>query len=304
MASRIMMQADGTKRPLAFAEGGQETLLISSASTTWAGVPFEVHRTIPGETRESGPLEGEHGLVVFLAGWSEITVCTKAGELTHRAVPGSTAFMSGDEPASSRVKGSAEVAAVHLPPEWLRRVDLSEAPAGFGRLPALAGDQTARMLVSAMRAEVSRGARAGRLYAESLSVALLSYVLDALPPSPMKVQGVLSEEQRRRLAGHIRDRLGEDLALTDLAALVGLSTRQFSRRFREAFGVPPHRYVLERRLEEGALRLAVGTHDIAEIAHTLGFSSQSHFGAAFRKRFGQTPRQYAIERRRSRRVRS
>jgi AraC-like DNA-binding protein len=60
--------------------------------------------------------------------------------------------------------------------------------------------------------------------------------------------------------------------------------------------------VLNQRLEEGARRLATGTHDIAAIALSLGFCSQSHFAAAFRVRFGQTPRQYAVERRRSRRA--
>jgi len=303
MVKRIMMQAAGAMRPLSFEAGGQDTLLQASAATPWAGVQFEVHRTIPGEARDSGPVEGEHAMVVFLEGSVEMTVCKRHRELTYRAVPGSTAFLAGDERASTRVTGSAEVAAVQLSPEWLHRVDLAQAPAGFGRTPALVADETVHSLVGAMREEVARGAGTSRLYAESLSVALLSYVFDRIPLSRLNVRGALSEDQRRRLARHIRERLEDDLSLTELASLVGVGARQLSRLFREAFGVSPYRYLLNQRLEEGARRVAFGTRDIGEIAISLGFSSQSHFATAFRERFGKTPRQYAAERRRSRRFR-
>jgi AraC family transcriptional regulator len=301
MVARIMQQASGKTRPLAFADSGQETLLHASAATPWAGVQLEVHRTMPGEAIDTGPVEGQHALVVFLEGSVEMTACKRFGESTYRAVPGSTAFLAGDERASTRVKGSAEVAAVLLSPEWLHRVDVPQAPDGFGRTPALVADETVRLLVSAMRNEIVAGGGTGRLYAESLSVALLSYVFDRIPLSRIQVRGTLSEAQRRRLTRHIRERLEDDLTLTELASLVGIGARQLSRLFRDAFGVSPHRYLLNQRLDEGARRLALGTQEIGEVALALGFCSQSHFAAAFRERFGETPRKYALERRRSRR---
>jgi AraC family transcriptional regulator len=60
--------------------------------------------------------------------------------------------------------------------------------------------------------------------------------------------------------------------------------------------------VLNQRLDESARRLAIGAAEIAEVAHALGFSSQSHFAAAFRKRFDQTPRQYATDKRHRKRT--
>jgi AraC family transcriptional regulator len=161
-------------------------------------------------------------------------------------------------------------------------------------------DKAVRSLVDAMRHEVVHGASTGRLYAQSLSVALLSYVFDRIPLTRLHVRGMLSEDQRRRLSRYIRERLEDDLTLTELASLVGLGPRQLSRLFRAAFGVSPHRYLLNQRLEEAARRLAAGGHEIGEIAISLGFCSQSHFAAAFRERFGKSPRQYAIGRRRSR----
>src|SRR5262249_41219126 len=152
-------------------------------------------------------------LVVFLEGSVEMAIKRRDREYGCRAVPGSTSFLAGDNCSSSRVSGTSKVAALNLTPEWFHRADLDQAPAGFGRQPTLAADQPMHSLVSAMRREVENGASTGRLYGESLSLALLSYVLDHIPVSRLRVRGALSEAQRRRLAQHIRERLGEDLAL-------------------------------------------------------------------------------------------
>jgi len=300
MTTRMMQQVSGTQRPLSFDAEGAGTLLLESASTPWAGLQFEVHRTVPGELPDAGPPPGEVALVVFLEGSVEMAVTKGTREVSYRAVPGSTLFMAGDSRASTRAIGSAEVAAVSLEPEWFQRVELERAPTEFGSLLPLTADPTMHALVSTMRREVQSGASAGRLFSESLSLSLLSYVLKCIPAPLGSVRGALSEAQCRRLAGHIRECLGEDLGLAELASFTRLGPRQFSRLFREAFGTTPHRYLLDQRLDEGARRLAVSSADIAEIALSLGFSSQSHFAAAFRKRFNQTPRQYAMGNRRRR----
>jgi AraC family transcriptional regulator len=182
--------------------------------------------------------------------------------------------------------------------EWFHRAQLDHAPAEFGRQPALNADPTMHWLASAMRREAEGGAKTGRLHAESLSLALLSYVIDCMPASRLRVSGAFSDAQCRKLAQHIRERLGEDLSLVDLATFTGIGPRHFSRLFRKAFGVTPHRYILNQRLDEGARRLSNSSLDIAEIALSLGFASQSHFATAFHKRFAQSPRRYAHDRRR------
>jgi AraC family transcriptional regulator len=303
MSARIMQSVSGRARPLSFDGDGSTTLLLDSASTPWAGLQLEMHRTIPGEIHDAGPLDGELALVVFLEGSVEMTILKRKGEaFAFRAAPGSTSFLSGDNRSSTRVTGSATVVAFKLTPEWFHRAELDQAPAGFGRQPSLAADKTLHWLASAACREVQSGAITGRLYGESLSLSLLSYATERIPVSRLRVTGALSEAQRRRLAQYIRDRLGEDLALSELAGFVGLGPRQFTRVFREAFGVTPHRYVLNQRLDEGARHLENGLLDITEIALSLGFSSQSHFAAAFRKRFDETPRKYAFERRRRRSI--
>lgn len=298
-----MQQVSTTLRPLSFDAEGSQTVILESSSTSWQGLPFEVHRTIPGELDDAGPAQGSLGLLVFLEGAVEMAG-TKAGrDFNYRAPPGTTLFMSGDRRSSVRAVGSADVAVVPMPPEWFRLVELEGDPDIFGELPPLIADPNMRSLVDMMRREVEASATTGRLYAESLSLALMSYVLEHRPAARLRVHGRLSEAQCRRLRGYIQERLGEDLALSELACFSGVGTRHFSRLFREGFGITPHQYVLEQRLKEGARLLASGGRDVAEIALSLGFSSQSHFASAFRKRFGQTPRGYAVQNRGSRRGR-
>ena len=146
-----------------------------------------------------------------------------------------------------------------------------------------------------MRDEVARGAPTGRLYADSLSLALLSYVVEREPRCGALVRGSLSKGECLQLENYIRERLGDDLSLAELAAHVGRRPRHFSTLFRQAFGAPPYRYVLRQRLSEGARLLANGDRGLAAIAVRLGFTSQSHFASAFRAVFGVDPLHYAPE---------
>jgi AraC family transcriptional regulator len=224
--------------------------------------------------------------------------------LKAKAVAGSVSLLSGEErPSVLHWEGSAKALAIHMPLSWFERLGLSRPPAEFvlesGR--GLRPDPQLHLLARAASMELEAGAPSGRLFAESLSTALLSYVLERLPMPSVKEQarGHLSEAQCRRLRCYVREHLGEDIRLSELAGLVGMSARHFSLLFRRAFGVPPYRYVLSQRLSEGARRLASGPTDLAQLSVELGFCSQSHFSAAFRAEFQTTPRRYALEHRRA-----
>jgi AraC family transcriptional regulator len=299
MASRIMVHASGKARPLTFGAMGSTSPCLLGAATPWAGLPIEAHQIQSFEGGgETGPVDGECGLLVILDGKVDIVLRRQGQDIRIPALPGATFLLSShDRPHFVRMTGSADAVAVRLPTEWFQRLSLDGAPSGFGRTKTLARDVTVSSLVRAMRDEVARGAVTGRLYADSLSLALLSYVVEREPRCVALVRGRLSELECHRLRNHVLERLGEDLSLEELAAHVGRRPRHFSTLFRQAFGVPPHRYVLRQRLAEGARLLANGEEDIAAIAFRLGFSSQSHFAAAFRSAHGVTPRRYASEKR-------
>jgi AraC family transcriptional regulator len=290
-----MVNHAGIAKPLRIAPKGTDSAYLVSAATPWAGMPFEAHRAQSFEgTGETAGVAGQCGVVVYLDGNVDIFMRHHGHEVCVPAPSGTAFLVSGqDRPDFARLNGTADVGAVLFPNEWFQRLSLDAAPPMFERTQMLGRDVTVSSLVRAMRDEVSRGAVTGRLYADSLSLALLTYIVEREPPRVALVRGHLSETECRRLRRHVRDRLGEDLSLADLAAQVGRRPRHFSTLFRRAFGAPPHRYVLRQRLAESARLLANGDEDIAGIAFRLGFSSQSHFAAAFRSAFGVTPRQYA-----------
>jgi AraC family transcriptional regulator len=194
-----------------------------------------------------------------------------------------------------RTEGSATVACYKIPASWFTRLGFQAPPADFGTRRPGAVHPNLVALAQSMQLEIEAGVPTTRLYAESLSLAMLSYVVEhmSVPGAEERVRGKLSFKQCHNLRAYIRDRLSEDVTLAELASFAGMSPRHFSVLFRDAFGTTPHRYVLSLRLQEGARRLREGERDIAHLAFDLGFCSQSHFSAAFRKEFGLPPRRYA-----------
>jgi AraC family transcriptional regulator len=298
MLARLTTQLPGAVRPPTCAPEADH-LLLSSASTAWAGLPFDVHRMGVAEgTDWVTPEIGEHALLVVLDGCIDLVLKRDGVEVLLTARRGSVFFLSGDDPCVvSSTGGSADAAAIRLPHEWFERALLAGPPEVFGRTEPLERDDTIESVVRAMYREVRAGAPTGRLFAESLSLALVTYAVERVPPSRLRVRGGLSDEQCRRIRGYIRDRLQKELSLIELSSLVGLRPRQFSTLFRRAFGTTTHRYIISQRVAEAARMLGSGDDNLAGIALRIGFCSQSHFTAAFRQAYGVTPGRYALEHR-------
>lgn len=294
-----MMQALGELRPVSFDGGGTTEPLLASTFTPWSGVPFELHLTKPFEgERDSGPPPGERSLLIALDGSMDVTVCERGRLVVHSYRPGSMAYYSGDHrPLITRAKGSGKMMVVRLSQPWFERLLHYGAPSRVIGYEPLPPDDILRALAMTMCTEVSRGASTGSLFADSLSLSLLSRALESLPSAQMKVRGSLSDGQQRRLKRYIEERLDRDLKLDELAGLCGLRQRHFTTLFRRAFGCSPHRYVIDRRLARGSELLSDGGYDVAEIAMRLGFASSSHFATEFKRAYGITPRRFALKRR-------
>jgi AraC family transcriptional regulator len=129
---------------------------------------------------------------------------------------------------------------------------------------------------------------------EHLGVSLACCIVRLLTSdSRPATSSALSPEPLRRVLAEIEVLLGKpSLSVGELARIAHLSPFHFSRAFKQATGMAPHRFIIERRVAQAKQRLAHGTDSLAEIAYVTGFSSQAHLSSLFRKITGVTPKQY------------
>ena len=142
---------------------------------------------------------------------------------------------------------------------------------------------------------VESPASADQLYFEALGFLLVHELARLNRGSPSirpQIRGGIAAWQQRIVTAYIEQHLADQVPLAALAQLVGLSTYYFCRAFKQSFGVPPHRYHMDRRVERAKELLEQRTSSVTYIGMTLGFSATSSFSAAFHKATGLTPTNY------------
>jgi AraC-like DNA-binding protein len=103
------------------------------------------------------------------------------------------------------------------------------------------------------------------------------------------------EELYRRLCrarDFMHDRACDPLTIEDIAAIACLSPFHFMRTFKRAFGVSPHRYLVDMRLQRALSLMGkalMGKAPLGDVARQSGFSDLSAFSKAFRARYGVAP---------------
>ncbi|MDO6762489.1 AraC family transcriptional regulator [Agarivorans sp. 1_MG-2023] len=100
-----------------------------------------------------------------------------------------------------------------------------------------------------------------------------------------------AKPQIKRVQECIQDQLSCSLSLSELAEVAGLSRYHLVRSFKRRFGLSPHAFQLNQRINRAKTLLREGS-SIADTALALGFADQSHFQRNFKKRLALTPRQY------------
>ena len=100
---------------------------------------------------------------------------------------------------------------------------------------------------------------------------------------PELLRRLLRAKDRMDVASH------EEWPVDRLARVSRVSQAHFARSFRDAFGVPPHRYLLTRRIERAKALLRDTEMSITDIAFQTGWKSLGTFGRIFRDITGQSP---------------
>ena len=133
-----------------------------------------------------------------------------------------------------------------------------------------------------------------RLLTSSLACELLDHALlnQVGLRSGLQLKGGLAAYQRRQLVDMIEQQLAEPLNIGQLAAHCALSPYHFARMFRQSFGLPPHQYLLARRLARARDLLRNSALGLGDIALACGFASASHFANRLKQTVGATPGEY------------
>ena len=203
------------------------------------------------------------------------------------------------EPAVSArclFRGSYDVLHLHLPNDLIAEC----ARDMFGHEQALLRsrsdpitDPTVELLARALLGANKFKGSSARLYADSVSMAIVARLLASAAQAAASNRPKVSKLARWRLnraIEYIDSRLAERVSLADISSAAGLRPMHFAAQFRAATGLRPHEYLLRRRVERAQDTLARTGMSVMDVALSVGFQTQSHFTTVFRRFAGQPPR--------------
>jgi AraC-like DNA-binding protein len=158
--------------------------------------------------------------------------------------------------------------------------------------PPGADDPIIRHLLACLYPAFEHAESHNSLFVDHIALALQAHLLQTYGGSGLVIPAVrrgLSPSQERRAKELMYAGLAKDISVAQLAREVGLSSSYFARAFRKATGRPPHRWLLEQRIEATQSLLLNSQMSLEEIAKACGFSDQSHLTRAFTRMIGTSP---------------
>lgn len=204
-------------------------------------------------------------------------------------------FAAGTKPAAVNWPGAC--LHVLIPPSALSTVERqADHPLAEGALERFeVADAAFEPLAVLLIRELQGLEPRSRLFIESLEAAFAAALFRSLGSRPARFQGGLTNRALGRVVGYLEAELPNEVRLGDLARVAGLSRTHFATAFRRSTGLPPHRWLMKRRIERAQEMLLGTDRPITEIAHSCGFASSAHFAAAFRNSLGVTPSRWRRE---------
>ena len=151
------------------------------------------------------------------------------------------------------------------------------------------------LLLEAAKSELEHDQEAARTSLAAAS-SMLQLEIERRSGAKDSRTGGLAGWQIARVRSFIDRNLHRTIHASDLSEVARRSTAHFSRSFKQAFGEPPHAYIVRRRLEEACHLMLTSPASLSEIALSVGFSDQAHLSKLFRHAFGQSPANWRRER--------
>jgi AraC family transcriptional regulator len=272
----------------------------ASGRLGWVGLEAARYRATPA-AEYNPPALTHHWFVLFVRPPEKLDLVYE-GVKRHVPLPaGAVVLVPAGSPAQWRCSGPRDTLHLYLDPGLVTRVAAEAFDLDAARLtiPPLGGLDLPHLQAAmlAVDAELSAGGGAGgRLAAESLANVLAVHLLrhTLAPRRPAREpDGALPQARLRAVVEYVEEHLGAGPTLEQMAAVARLSVYHFARQFKGATGLPPHQFVIARRVER-ARQLLQGGGDLslAEVAACAGFSDQSQLSRHFKRLIGVTPGQF------------
>jgi AraC family transcriptional regulator len=276
-------------------EGAVPRPLLSSQSRGWDGLTLELHSF---DELDTVVQPDDHVIALHLAGGVNLRQTRDGRTRLRRMRAGDVTITPVGTPVRWQQSGPSLVLLMRLAPAYVRAVAGDECaldPQRFELQSVFATrDATIEDLGHRLLAGLELEGGDSRLYVDTLTCELTIHLLRNYTTA--KVAGwpkvTMPPHKLRRAIQFIDENLCKQLTLAAMAKAVSLSPGHFAHAFREATGVAPHRYVLERRVDRAKQLLLQSDLPITEIADRIGCSSHSHFSVLFNRVTGLTPRQF------------
>jgi AraC family transcriptional regulator len=249
---------------------------------------------------EPGVLEvpGMRNTIVSIHVGSSVQIACRRGGLSYSgtAVHGDIDIIPSETPSLWDIKEKDTALILSLAPELLTSVaeEFDVAPEQVEiRNRFQVRDPQLENIAWALKAEMESGYPCGSLYLDSLAISVAARLVrshSSLSVEPKRANGRLLDRRLRQVFSYIEDNLNRDIALSDLAAVAGLSLSHFKSLFRQSVGLPAHQYVIRRRVERAKNLLCEGKLSISQIAFESGFAHQSHLAHHMRRVLGLSPK--------------
>lgn len=146
-------------------------------------------------------------------------------------------------------------------------------------------------LAQALAAALEQPGDGTAMFADCIALAFFAHIVRAYGSisTGRNVRGGLAPWQLRRARDFINANLAGDPSISDIASECGLSASYFVRAFKQATGLPPHRWLIKQRVERAKELLQGSSQELFDIAQLCGFVDQSHFTRVFSKSEGYSP---------------
>jgi len=269
-------------------------VVLASDPLNWQGIKLRSYRYDPLDVEV--PALQDFMIVAYRKGPTAMDRRFDGRWRHEDLVPGDVSLLTRSKQSHWHWTADIEVVHVYLSIQLMQQVceEVYERPIAAVHLRDVLKTQDPILFAGAMSIarEVANGALGGELYVDAVARQLCIHTLRNYSNvsffEPSNGSG-LGLAQERRLRDYIEANLGEILTNDRLASVAACPTHHLLRHFKARFGLPPHSYVLARRLERARQLLRETTLPSPEIASQTGFSYQSHLTRLFKRRYGVTP---------------